>query len=79
MYTTCEDLLHKHRVTHEGQVEGSMKSVSIMANEHLKMSTHRVDINLKGLNTQHSGHMVTIFQTELMSEIYSKSPVRAIG
>ena len=30
----------------------------------------------KGHNTQHSGHMG---QTELMAEIYSKSPVRAIG
>ena len=32
---------------------------------------------LKGPNTQHSGHM-EICQTELMSEIYSKSQVRAI-
>ena len=30
---------------------------------------------LKGTNTQHSGHMGQIFQTELMAEIYSKSLV----
>ena len=33
---------------------------------------------LKGPNTQHSGHMgQDFFQTESMSKIYSKSPVRA--
>ena len=35
--------------------------------------------NLKGHNTQHSGHKGQKFQNELMVEIYSKSPVRAIG
>ena len=36
---------------------------------------------LKGHNKQHSDHniWVKIFQTELMSEIYSENPVRAIG
>ena len=34
---------------------------------------------LKGTNTHHNGHMVKIFQTKVMVEIYSKSLVRAIG
>ena len=34
---------------------------------------------LKGHNKQHSSHMGKKIQTELMSEIYSKSPVRSIG
>ena len=37
------------------------------------------NVNLKGTNTQRSGHMDQIFQTELMVEIYSNSLVRAIG
>ena len=36
-------------------------------------------ICLKGTNTQHSGHMVQNFQTELIVEIYFRSLVRAIG
>ena len=33
----------------------------------------------KGTNRQHSSQRVKIFQTELMAEIHSKSPVRVIG
>ena len=34
---------------------------------------------LKGHSTQHSGHMVKIFQNEVMVRTYSKSLVQAIG
>ena len=36
-------------------------------------------MNLKGTNTQHSEHMGQKCQTEFMADIYSESPVRAIG
>ena len=34
---------------------------------------------LKGTNTCHSGHMGQNCQTELITDIYSKSSIRAIG
>ena len=45
-------------------------------------NVHVILWNLKGTNMQHSGNniiWVKNFQTELVAEIYSKSPVRAIG
>ena len=39
---------------------------------------YQIEIDVKGHNTQHSGHMGQNFETELMVEIYSKSLVRAM-
>ena len=49
---------------------------------HLMIQYKYVSVTvLKGHNTQHSGHtsIKQIFQNEIMVEIYSKRPVRAIG